>query len=89
MWGLDDKIHYRTRNIIIRGLYSFYPLFKIQKVFSRGFFLKILALCMVSIQERLLIKSGLCWCAYGILLHLVLITLLVDEVSVKNKIDVY
>ena len=32
---------------------------KSKNVFSRGFFLKTLALCMVSIQERFLIKSGL------------------------------
>ena len=36
-----------------------YPLFESQKVFSRRFFQKILPLCMVSIQERFLIKSGL------------------------------
>ena len=50
---------YRTRTIITRGLYTFYSLFEVQKRFLRGFFLKILALCMVSIQERFLIKSGL------------------------------
>ena len=32
---------------------------KSKNVFSKGLFLKILALCMVSIQERFLIKSGL------------------------------
>ena len=32
---------------------------KAKNVFLRGFFHKILALCMVSIQERFLIKSGL------------------------------
>ena len=57
------KIIYRTRAIITRGLYSFYPLFGVQK----RFFLKILDLCMVSIQERFLIKSGLWWRAYGTL----------------------
>ena len=36
-----------------------------KNVFSRGFFLEILALCMVSIQERFQIKSGLWWRAYG------------------------
>ena len=50
---------YRTRSIITRGLYTFYLLFEVQKRFSRGFLKKNLALCMVSIQERLLIKSGL------------------------------
>ena len=39
---------YRTRAIITRGLYSFYPLFEVQKRFFKGFFLKILDLCMVS-----------------------------------------
>ena len=47
---------YRTRTIIIRGWYTFYPLFEVQKRFFKGFFLKILALCMVSIQEWFLIK---------------------------------
>ena len=35
--------------IITHGLFTLYPLFEVQKRFSRGFFLKILALCMVSI----------------------------------------
>ena len=40
----------------------FLPTFlKSKNVFSRGFFLEILSLCMVSIQERFLIKSGLWW----------------------------
>ena len=50
----SHKSMYRTRAIITRGLYTFYPLFEVQKRFSRGFFLKILALCMVSIQERVM-----------------------------------
>ena len=45
---------YRTRAIITRGLYIFYPLFEGQKCFLRGFFHKILALCMVSNQERVI-----------------------------------
>jgi hypothetical protein len=48
------NIRYRTRAIITRGLYNFYPLFEVQKRFFKGFFLKILALCMVSIQERVM-----------------------------------
>ena len=40
---------YRTRAIITRGLYTFYPLYVLWP----------LALCMVCIQERFLIKSGL------------------------------
>jgi hypothetical protein len=59
------KKGYRTRAIIIRGLYTFYHLFEVKKCFFKVFFLKILALCMVSIQERFLIKSGLWWRAYG------------------------
>ena len=43
----------------------FTRLLKSKNVFSRGFFLKILALGMVSIQERFLIKSQLQWRAYG------------------------
>ena len=57
---LTHQIRYRTRVIMTRGLYTFYPLFEVQKrFFSRGFFVEFLALCMVSIQERFLIKSGL------------------------------
>ena len=42
------KFKYRTRAIITRGLYIFYPLFEVQKRFFKGLH-KILALCMVSI----------------------------------------
>ena len=55
----EAAFQYRMRAIITRCLYTFYPLFEVQKRFIRGFFLKILALCMVSIQEWFLIKSGL------------------------------
>ena len=44
---------YHTHAIITRGLYIFYPLFEAH--------LCTLALCMVSIQERFLNKSGLQW----------------------------
>ena len=47
------------------NLWFVYFLLKSKNVFSRGFFLKILALCMVSIQEQFLIKSGLQWRSYG------------------------
>ena len=50
---------YRTRAIITHGLYVLNPLFEGQKRLNKGFFLKILALCMFSIQERVIIKSGL------------------------------
>ena len=42
---------YRTRAFITRGLYTFYPIFEDQKRFLRIFFCKFLTLCMVSIQE--------------------------------------
>ena len=45
--------HYNPRFVY------FLPTFEVQKRFFKGIFLKILALCMVSIQERFLIKSGL------------------------------
>ena len=51
--------NYRTRAIITRGLYTFYPLFEVHLC------ILTLALCMVSIQERFLIKSGLLWRAYS------------------------
>ena len=49
---------YRTRAIIT-------PFLKSISLFSRRFFGKILSLCMVSIQELFLIKSGLWWRMYG------------------------
>ena len=55
---MKNLSNYRTRTIITRGLYTFYPLFEVQKRFSRNIFLKILALCMVGIQDRFLVKSG-------------------------------
>ena len=58
------SLMYQTCAIITRGFYTFYPLFEVQKRFFKRLFLKILALCMVSIQERFLIKSGLWWHAY-------------------------
>jgi hypothetical protein len=42
-------------------LYTFTHFLKSKDIFSRGVLLKILALCMSSIQERFLIKSGLWW----------------------------
>ena len=51
---LVKKIRYHTCAIIPRSLYSFYPLFEVQKRFFKGLVLKILALCMVSIQERVM-----------------------------------
>ena len=58
-------LEYCTHAIITCGLYIFKPLFEGQKR-SRSFFHKSLPLCMVSIQERFIIKSGLWWRAYGI-----------------------
>ena len=61
------KTIYCTRTIISRGLYIFYPISKDHFfVFKEVFFQKILSLCIAYIQERLLIKSGLWWFAYGI-----------------------
>ena len=59
-------LKYRTRTIISCGLYIFYSIFKDHfSLFLRRFFQKILSLCMACIQERLVIKSGLWWRAYG------------------------
>ena len=44
---------YRTRAIITRSLYSFYPFFEVQKRFFNSLF-SCLRLCMVSIQERVM-----------------------------------
>ena len=60
MWKLygifkvfEFKKEYRTRAIITRGLYTFYPLFEVHLCTVT------FGLCMVIIQERFLIKSGL------------------------------
>ena len=45
--------NYRTRAIITRGLYTFYPLSEVHLCTVT------FGLCMVSIQERFLIESGL------------------------------
>ena len=64
------KNRYHTRAIITRGWYIFYPIFEDHFfVFKEFFFQKMLALCMVSTQERFVFKSGLWWRAYGILFH--------------------
>ena len=60
-------LHTVMRAIISRGLYIFYPISKDHFFVFRWIFQKILSLCMACIQERLLIKSGLWWRAYGIL----------------------
>ena len=46
-------------------VYFLPPFWSPKKFFQGVFFLKILALFMVSIQERFLIKSGLKWRSYG------------------------
>ena len=56
----------RMRAIISRGLYIFNPISKDHFFLFKELFQKILSLCMACIQERLLIKSGLWWRAYGI-----------------------
>ena len=50
---------------ISRGLYIFYPIAKAHFFVFKEVFQKILSLCMAFIQERLLMKSGLRWHAYG------------------------
>ena len=62
----SKEFYWPTRIVITHGLYTFYPLLKSKSIFSRAFFLKILAWCMVSNQEQFLIKSRLWWPAYGI-----------------------
>ena len=57
---------YHPRAIIIHFLYIFYPILEGQKRFLRCFFCKFPPLCMVSIQEQFIIKSGLWWRAYSI-----------------------
>ena len=61
----SQSYNYRTRAIITRSLYTFYPIFESQKRFLRNFFRKILILCTIGIQEQFVIKSGLWWRAYG------------------------
>ena len=50
---------YDTRNIITRSFYVSYSIFEVHLfAFKDFFFWKILCLCMSSIQERFLFKSG-------------------------------
>ena len=67
IWFLNSYLsRYRTRAIISRGLYIYYPIFEVHFfVFKEFFFQKILFFCMFSVQERFLIKSGLWWRVYG------------------------
>ena len=47
---------YRKHAIITRGLYIYHPIFEeLFFVFQKGFFQKILSLCMISIQERFML----------------------------------
>ena len=48
------KMDYRTRAIITHGLYIFSHFLKVKNVFLMMFFQEILPLCMVSIQERVM-----------------------------------
>ena len=59
---LVQYISYNTCAIITRGLYIFYTI----SLFSRTVFQKILALCVVRVEERFVIKSELWWRTYGI-----------------------
>ena len=54
----------------------FTPFWKAKNLFLRSFFHKILTLCMVSIQERFMIKSGR---AYGIYLGIKVSRILLVE----------
>ena len=57
---------YRVRAPLQPAVCMFFTHFlKSKNVFSRRFFLKILAFYMVSIQVQFLIKSGLYWRVYG------------------------
>ena len=58
-------LKYCTRAILSLGLYIFYPISQDHFFDFKEIFQKILSLCMAYIQERLLIKSGLWWRAYG------------------------
>ena len=49
------EIIYHMRAIITRGLYTFYPIFEGPKRFLRSCIRKILTLCTVSIQERVIV----------------------------------
>ena len=72
MWlkcfSLTKFILYQPLKVVVHTVWAplkptvcilFIHILKSKNVFSRDFFLKILALCMVSIQKRFLIKSGL------------------------------
>ena len=60
---MDDEVIsdfiYPTHTIITHGLYFFNPFFEGKNDFFKEVFCKILAFCMVSIQEGFLIKSRL------------------------------
>ena len=64
---IQKELDYHTRANISRGLYIFHPIFEDRFFVFKEVFQKILLLCMVIIQERFVIKSGLWWRAYGIL----------------------
>ena len=59
IWYIQETIKYRMRVIITRDLYILNTLFEGQYIYLREFFLRILALCTISIQKRFLKKSGL------------------------------
>ena len=60
------NIVYSMCAIISRGCIFFTPFSKTIPLFLRRFFQNFLSFCMACIQERLVIKSGLWWCSYGI-----------------------
>ena len=62
----NNYVYTVSRAIISRGLYIYYHIFGDDIFVFKEFFQKILSLCMVSIQEWVLIKRGLMWRAYSI-----------------------
>ena len=55
---MDKNLHYCTRTIRTQGFYILNPLFECQKCSFKEVFQKILPLCMVSIQDQFVIKTG-------------------------------
>ena len=60
--SISNKFY--TCAIITRGFFIHYPIFEDRVFLFKEFFQNILSLCMVSIQERFVLKSGLWWCTY-------------------------
>ena len=66
--NIKDKfleLKYRMRAIITCVFHTLYPIFNVKKRLFKELFQKFLTLCMVSIQERFIIKSKLWWPTHG------------------------